>query len=40
MHILKENNIISVGRWGSWHYWNIDMVYRAVSDVERSEVDR
>ena len=40
MHILKENDIISVGRWGSWHYWNTDMVYRAVSDVERSEVDR
>ncbi|MFP3242719.1 protoporphyrinogen/coproporphyrinogen oxidase [Caldisphaera sp.] len=33
-HILKENGIISVGRWGSWHYWNTDMVYKAVYDVE------
>jgi protoporphyrinogen oxidase len=40
MHILKESNIISVGRWGSWHYWNTDMVYKAISDVERLEGDR
>ena len=30
INILKENDIISVGRWGSWHYWNTDMVYRAI----------
>ena len=31
MHILRENGIVSVGRWGSWHYWNTDMVYKAIS---------
>jgi len=30
INILKGNYIISVGRWGSWHYWNTDMVYRAI----------
>ena len=38
MHILKESNIVSVGRWGSWHYWNTDMVYKAVSDINKEEV--
>ena len=23
---LKEQNIASTGRWGSWHYWNMDKV--------------
>ncbi|AKA49291.1 hypothetical protein IX51_09450 [uncultured archaeon] len=27
---LKNRGITSVGRWGSWHYWNTDKVYRAV----------
>jgi len=35
MSILKENNITSFGRWGSWHYWNTDMVYKAVSDINK-----
>jgi len=35
MTILRENDIKSVGRWGSWHYWNTDMVYRAVSEVNK-----
>jgi len=38
MRILKENNIVSVGRWGLWHYWNTDMVYKAVSDISKEEV--
>ena len=28
--ILDNYGIKSVGRWGSWHYWNTDMVYKAV----------
>lgn len=27
---LKQNSINSVGRWGSWHYWNTDKVFEAV----------
>jgi len=27
---LKEQNILSVGRWGSWHYWNMDKIYEQV----------
>jgi protoporphyrinogen oxidase len=34
LNILNENNIISVGRWGSWHYWNTDMVYRAILELK------
>jgi protoporphyrinogen oxidase len=30
MKWLKEQNIISVGRWGSWHYWNMDRTYEEV----------
>ena len=30
MNWLERQNIISVGRWGSWHYWNIDKVYEEV----------
>ena len=33
MNILKKYGIKSVGRWGSWHYWNTDMVYSAVQKV-------
>jgi protoporphyrinogen oxidase len=24
---LRDKNIISIGRWGCWSYWNIDKVY-------------
>jgi len=24
---LKEQGVNSVGRWGSWHYWNLDRVF-------------
>lgn len=27
---IEKLNIYSVGRWGSWHYWNTDKVYEAV----------
>lgn len=27
---LENIGIFSVGRWGSWHYWNTDKVYEAV----------
>mgnify|MGYP001626204748 CR=1 FL=1 len=27
---LEDLGIKSVGRWGSWHYWNIDRVYEEV----------
>ena len=33
MKILGTYGIKSVGRWGSWHYWNTDMVYSAVENV-------
>ena len=32
--ILSNLGIKSVGRWGSWHYWNTDMVYKAVNELE------
>jgi len=38
MLILKENNIVSVGRFGLWYYWNTDMIYKAVSDISKEEV--
>lgn len=31
--ILDNYGIKTVGRWGSWHYWNTDMVYKAVNDI-------
>lgn len=31
--ILDDYGIKTVGRWGSWHYWNTDMVYKAVSEM-------
>jgi len=34
MNILKQYNIISVGRWGSWHYWNTDMIYEVINNVK------
>lgn len=30
---LERIKIYSVGRWGSWHYWNTDKVYDAVIDI-------
>ncbi|MEM2261450.1 MAG: FAD-dependent oxidoreductase [Candidatus Bathyarchaeia archaeon] len=27
---LKETGIYSLGRWGAWHYWNIDKIYEEV----------
>lgn len=30
MGFLEEEKIFSVGRWGSWHYWNTDKVFEAV----------
>ncbi|MEM0135869.1 MAG: NAD(P)-binding protein [Thermoplasmatales archaeon] len=32
MNVLGNIGIKSLGRWGSWHYWNTDMVYKAVSE--------
>lgn len=34
MKILEKNAIESIGRWGSWHYWNTDMVYKAVLNMD------
>ncbi len=33
MKILENYGIKSIGRWGSWHYWNTDMVYKSVSEM-------
>ena len=33
MSLLGNYRIKSVGRWGSWHYWNTDMIYKAVEDL-------
>lgn len=33
MKILDNYGIKSVGRWGSWHYWNTDMVVNAVNQL-------
>jgi protoporphyrinogen oxidase len=30
---LNMIGIYSVGRWGSWHYWNTDKVYEAVFEL-------
>ncbi|MEM2104441.1 MAG: FAD-dependent oxidoreductase [Candidatus Bathyarchaeia archaeon] len=30
MRWLKGRKVISTGRWGSWHYWNMDKVYDEV----------
>ncbi len=32
---LDSLGIKSVGRWGSWHYWNTDKVYEAVQVILR-----
>ncbi|MEM3490112.1 MAG: hypothetical protein QXO75_10740 [Nitrososphaerota archaeon] len=35
---LRDLGIESVGRWGSWHYWNTDMVYDAVLKLTKKEL--
>lgn len=35
---LDKIGIYSVGRWGSWHYWNTDKVYEAVLEL-MEEID-
>jgi protoporphyrinogen oxidase len=32
-NFLDTLGIYSVGRWGSWHYWNTDRVYEAVLET-------
>ena len=32
---LKSVGITSIGRWGSWHYWNSDKVLDAVIEMDR-----
>ncbi|MGC8573887.1 MAG: protoporphyrinogen/coproporphyrinogen oxidase, partial [Caldisphaera sp.] len=36
--ILNYYGIKSVGRWGSWHYWNTDMVYKAILNINNTGV--
>ena len=38
-HILDDYGVKTVGRWGSWHYWNTDMVYKAVSEMNLTDWD-
>jgi protoporphyrinogen oxidase len=40
MKILNAYGIKSVGRWGSWHYWNTDMVYKAVDGILKERGDK
>lgn len=37
LSILEEYGIKSVGRWGSWHYWNTDMVMKAVDNTFKTK---
>jgi protoporphyrinogen oxidase len=30
---LNEIGIVSVGRWGMWHYWNMDRIYKEVKEI-------
>jgi UDP-galactopyranose mutase len=30
-----EQNIASTGRWGSWHYWNMDKVIEEAFSFDR-----
>lgn len=34
MELISKLGIKSVGRWGSWHYWNTDMVFKAVWELQ------
>ena len=36
MEYLSKRKVISVGRWGSWHYWNTDKVLEAIKSYEYS----
>jgi len=31
---------VSVGRWGSWHYWNMDRVYKEAKAAAASLLAR
>lgn len=31
---LKELKIITFGRWGNWHYWNTDVIYKKASEKQ------
>jgi len=33
---LEELGVVSVGRWGSWHYWNMDRVLAEVNRLTAS----
>jgi len=35
---LEEQNIISIGRWGSWQYWNMDKVYKEILAIIGSKI--
>ena len=37
---LENIGIFSVGRWGSWHYWNTDKVYEAVQKTVKEIAER
>jgi protoporphyrinogen oxidase len=30
---LREQGVVAVGRWGQWHYWNTDKVYKNVKET-------
>lgn len=36
LRMLDNYGIKTVGRWGSWHYWNTDMVVKAVNLISTS----
>ena len=31
LNYLKQQNIVSIGRWGSWHYWNMDKIFDEIN---------
>lgn len=33
MEWLSDKNITTLGRWGSWQYWNIDRIYEQISQM-------
>ena len=40
MAYLRELGVVSVGRWGSWHYWNMDRVYKEAKAAAASLLAR
>lgn len=30
---LRQIGITTVGRWGNWHYWNTDMIYKKINEL-------